>query len=364
MTREVVELFAPLGEGLVLDATFGRGGHARALLQQTSCRIVALDCDPEAVVYGRQEPFFQAHAARFRLEQGFFAQSAALLARQNLHSLDGILFDYGLSSPQLDDPKRGFSFQRQGPLDMRMAQSGTSAQELLERISEEELTQALRLCGERHARRIAHALFEARAQGKLPQDTLALAALVRAQSMRHARIDAATKTFMALRIAVNDELTQIAQGLEQADRLLRTGGRIVAIAFHSLEDRIVKRQFSTWAGRDATGCSRHRASLQDLPSNEKSGNHESGDQKIGDQEIGNQKIGDHEIDNQRTHPLHHRTPFRPLYRLLLRRPHRASALEVAANPRARSARLRAVEKLARANLAESSALSAKTSRAA
>ena len=145
MTREVVELFAPLGEGLVLDATFGRGGHARALLQQTSCRIVALDCDPEAVVYGRQEPFFQAHAARFRLEQGFFAQSAALLARQNLHSLDGILFDYGLSSPQLDDPKRGFSFQRQGPLDMRMAQSGTSAQELLERISEEELTQALRL---------------------------------------------------------------------------------------------------------------------------------------------------------------------------------------------------------------------------
>ena len=329
MTREVVELFAPLGEGLVLDATFGRGGHARALLRQTSCRIVALDCDPEAIAYGRQEPFFQAQSARFALAQGFFAQSEALLAEQNLHNLDGVLFDYGLSSPQLDNPKRGFSFQQKGPLDMRMARTGESAQEFLERVSEEELAQNLRLCGERKARHIARALLEARAQGKLPQDTLALATLVRAhaQNARHARIDAATKTFMALRIAVNFELAQIAQGLQQADRLLRTGGRIVSIAFHSLEDRIVKRQFSTWTKRPTTGEPRHRASLQDLLSDK----------------------GD----------------LRPLrYRSLLRRPRRASALEVAENPRARSARLRAVEKLCCAHGADGGTLSSKASRAA
>ncbi len=334
MTREVVELFAPLGEGLVLDATFGRGGHTRALLQQTSCRIVALDCDPEAVAYGKQEPFFQAHAARFCLAQGFFAESVALLKEHNLHSIDGILFDYGLSSPQLDNPKRGFSFQQKGPLDMRMAQNGESAQELLERISEEELIESLRLCGEQKARRIARALLEARAQGKLPQDTLALATLVRAQNTRYARIDAATKTFMALRIKVNFELAQIAQGLLQADRLLRAGGRIVAIAFHSLEDRIVKQQFSTWTGRNTTGCSRHRASFQDLSSD--NGTRSS--------------------------------TFRAPYRALLRRPRRASVQEVAENPRARSARLRAVEKLACTSLAGTSfsgnALSSKTSRAA
>ena len=337
MTREVVELFAPLGEGLVLDATFGRGGHARALLQQTSCRVVALDCDPEAIAYGKKEPFFQAQAARFSLAQGFFAQSEALLAEQDLdsHSLDGVLFDYGLSSPQLDNPERGFSFQRKGPLDMRMAQDGESAQEFLERISEEELAQALRLCGEPKARRIARALTEAREEGNLPQDTLALATLVRAQNTRYARIDAATKTFMALRIAVNDELAQIAQGLQQADRLLRAGGRIVAIAFHSLEDRIVKRQFSTWTGRDTVGCSRHRASLQDLSS-----------------------------DNSGTHPSRGPALYRAPYRALSRRAHRASAVEVSENPRARSARLRAVEKIGSSNFASNGAPSSATSRAA
>ncbi len=313
MTREVVELFAPLGEGLVLDATFGRGGHARALLQETSCRIIALDCDPEAIAYGKNEPFFQAHAARFSLAQGFFAQSVELLGERNLHSLDGVLFDYGLSSPQLDNPQRGFSFQQKGPLDMRMALAGESAQEFLERASEEDLTQALYLCGEQNARRIARALAEARAEGSLPQDTLALATLVRAQNKRYTRIDAATKTFMALRIAVNFELAQIAQGLQQADRLLRTGGRMVAIAFHSLEDRIVKRQFSTWTGHDKTGEPRHRASPQDLPS-------ESNDALLP-------------------------SPARAPYRALVRRPRRASALEVSENPRARSARLRAVEKI-------------------
>ena len=317
MTREVVELFAPLGEGLVLDATFGRGGHARALLQETACRIVALDCDPEAVDYGNNEPFFQKHTKRFSLKQGFFAQSASLLGEENLENLDGVLFDYGLSSPQLDNPKRGFSFQRQGPLDMRMAQTGPSAQEFLEQVSEQELAQTLHLCGERKATRIARALVEARTQGTLPKDTLALAALVRAQNPRRTRIDAATKTFMALRIAVNVELTQIAQGLQQADRLLRAGGRIVTIAFHSLEDRIVKRQFATWTGRDSTGCSRHRASAQDLPNNE-------------------------------TMRPSHEPPMPPRepYRSLLRRARRASEREVAENPRSRSARLRAVEKLA------------------
>ncbi len=351
MTREVVELFAPLGEGLVLDATFGRGGHARALLRQTSCRIVALDCDPEAIAYGKQEPFFQAHAARFSLAQGFFAQSVETLKEQNVHSLDGVLFDYGLSSPQLDNPERGFSFQQKGPLDMRMAQAGESAQEFLERVSEEELTQSLYLCGERKAKRIARAILDARAQGKLPQDTLALATLVRAQNTRYARIDAATKTFMALRIAVNFELEQIAQGLQQADRLLRTGGRIVAIAFHSLEDRIVKRQFSTWTGRDTMGEPRHRPSLQDLPNDTSSDN------------------GDTRASRQSALPIMlYGARARASYRALIRRPCRASTLEIAENPRARSARLRAVEKLVCTNVAgnatRSGTLSNKTARAA
>lgn len=334
MTREVVELFAPLGEGLVLDATFGRGGHARALLQETACRIIALDCDPEALAYGKREPFFQAHAARFSLLQGFFAESVSLLARQSLRNLDGVLFDYGLSSPQLDNPERGFSFQEKGPLDMRMARSGESAQEFLERVSEEELAQVLRMCGERKARRIARALFDARTKGQPPQDTLALARLVRAQNARHSRIDAATKTFMALRIVINDELAQIAQGLLQADHLLRTGGRIVTIAFHSLEDRIVKQQFSRWTGREATGSSRHRASLQDLAQDMTNDDNDKNDLR------------------------------KPRYRALVRRAQRASALEVAENPRARSARLRAVEKLASAHVAGSRARAPSTSRAA
>ena len=357
MTQEVVELFAPLGDGLVLDATFGRGGHARALLTQTTCRVFAIDCDHEAIAYAKAHPFFRKCAERFAITQGCFASASELLATHQIYALDGVLFDYGISSAQLDNPERGFSFQRKGPLDMRMAQqgegSGESALEFLQSVSEHALVEQFYLCGESQARKLARALIEAREQGCLPQDTQGLAELIRkntrkttskitrkiiakggrAQKRQAKNKDAATLAFMAIRIAVNNELEQIAEGLLQADKLLKDKGRLVAISFHSLEDRIVKRQFSLWTGRSTSEqkISRHRPSMRDAIVS------------IGrnEQNLDRQKFSQNSSQDscQKFHQ-----EFR--YRSLSARLQRPQDCEILENPRARSAKLRAVEKCA------------------
>ena len=360
MTQEVVELFAPLGDGLVLDATFGRGGHAHALLTQTACRVFAIDCDHEAIAYAKAHPFFRKCAERFAIVQGCFASASELLATHQIYALDGVLFDYGISSAQLDNPERGFSFQRKGPLDMRMAQqgegAGESALEFLQNVSEQVLVEQFYLCGEPQARKLARALLEAREQGCLPQDTQELAELIRrntrkttskiarkiiakggrAQKRQTKSKDAATLAFMAIRIAVNNELEQIAEGLLQADKLLKDKGRVVAISFHSLEDRIVKRQFSLWTGRSTSEqkISRHRPSMRDIVSIGRN------EQNLASQESSQ----DSSQDSSQNSCQEFHQEFR--YRSLSVRLQRPQDCEILENPRARSAKLRAVEKCA------------------
>jgi 16S rRNA (cytosine1402-N4)-methyltransferase len=232
-----------MAEGCYVDGTFGRGGHARAILARlgSAGRLYALDRDPEAVAHARaafgDEP-------RLYVERGSFADLLDFAERQGIAGrVDGLLLDLGVSSPQLDDPSRGFSFQSDGPLDMRMDPgSGESAADWLARASEREIATVLRDYGEeRFASRIARAVVQARTTVPL-RTTAALAALVaRASPARDPHKHPATRTFQAIRIYVNRELEALAQCLEQSLKVLAGGARLVVISFHSLEDRIVKR---------------------------------------------------------------------------------------------------------------------------
>jgi 16S rRNA (cytosine1402-N4)-methyltransferase len=232
-----------MAEGCYLDGTFGRGGHARAILARLgdAGRLYALDRDPAAVAFARAE--FAAEP-RLRVEQGSFADLSAFAQRNGIAGrVDGLLLDLGVSSPQLDDPARGFSFQADGPLDMRMDPgSGESAADWLARAPEREIATVLSDLGEeRFARRIARAIVQARTSVPL-RTTAELAALVaRASPARDPHKHPATRTFQAIRIFVNRELEALAQCLEQSLRVLAVGARLVVISFHSLEDRIVKR---------------------------------------------------------------------------------------------------------------------------
>jgi len=232
-----------MAEGCYLDGTFGRGGHAGMILARLgpAGRLYALDRDPAAVAHARvrfgDEP-------RLHVEQGSFADLYAFAERNGIVGrVDGLLLDLGVSSPQLDDPARGFSFQADGPLDMRMdPDSGESAADWLARASEREIATVLRDYGEeRFATRIARAIVKARTSVPL-RTTAELAALVARASPTHdPHKHPATRTFQAIRIQVNGELEALGQCLEQSLRVLAAGARLVVISFHSLEDRIVKR---------------------------------------------------------------------------------------------------------------------------
>jgi len=232
-----------MAEGCYVDGTFGRGGHARAILARLgrAGRLYALDRDPEAVAHARAA--FQDEP-RLCVEQGSFAGLRDFAERHGIAGrVDGLLLDLGVSSPQLDDPRRGFSFQADGPLDMRMDPgSGESAADWLARASEREIATVLRDYGEeRFANRIARAIVQARPTVPL-RTTAALAALVaRASPARDPHKHPATRTFQAIRIYINRELEALAQCLEQSLQVLAGGARLVVISFHSLEDRIVKR---------------------------------------------------------------------------------------------------------------------------
>ena len=241
---EAVQALVTAPEGCYVDATFGRGGHTRAILAQlasTGC-LVAIDRDPEAVQSGRDAPDLLADP-RFTVEHASFSQMPATLAAHGIDRVHGVLLDLGVSSPQIDDPARGFSFRFDGPLDMRMDTTrGESAAQFLARADERHIAEVIRDYGEeRFALQVAKAVVARRESGRPVRTTGELSEVVAgAVRTREAGQNPATRTFQALRIFVNAELEELEQALIAALELLLPGGRLVVISFHSLEDRIVK----------------------------------------------------------------------------------------------------------------------------
>jgi 16S rRNA (cytosine1402-N4)-methyltransferase len=243
LAREVVELLRP-GPGLLfLDGTLGGGGHSRLFLE-AGAQVIGMDKDPRALAAASAR--LARYGEAFRAVRGDFRDAKNVLAALKLDGVDGALVDLGVSSPQLDDPSRGFSFREGGPLDMRMGPEGQTLQDLLARLDDRELAHLIKAYGEESfARPIARAIKRAVESGE-PLDTARLAEVISGAIPRKAwphRIHPATKTFQALRIAVNDELGALAQWLDTLPALVRPGGRAGAISFHSLEDRAVKEKF-------------------------------------------------------------------------------------------------------------------------
>jgi 16S rRNA (cytosine1402-N4)-methyltransferase len=293
----VLASLMPKAGGLYVDGTFGAGGYSEALLGAADCRVWGIDRDPDALAYG------VAMTARFpgrlTMIEGNFGDMDRLLGDRGVQAVDGVALDLGVSSMQLDRAERGFSFRADGPLDMRMSHKGESAAELINRLDEADLADLIYELGEeRYARRVAGAIVRARPIAR----TAELAQIVRrAIPQKSDGIDPATRTFQALRIAVNDELGELTRGLSAAEHLLAPGGRLAVVTFHSLEDRPVKTFLQQRAGKMPAG-SRH------LPAS---------------------------------------APSRaPSFRLLSTKPLVADKEEIRINPRARSAKLRAAERTA------------------
>jgi 16S rRNA (cytosine1402-N4)-methyltransferase len=243
LLEEVLEALNIRPDGKYVDGTFGRGGHSRGILARLSGKgcLLSLDRDPEAIAAGRK---LQQEDSRLTVVQGNFADMERYVHEWGVdEGPDGILLDLGVSSPQLDDPERGFSFMGDGPLDMRMNPlQGVSAKEWLADVPERELTRVFWEFGEeRHARRIARSIVMSRQEQRL-ESTGQLARLIENTiGRREKKKHPATRCFQAIRIFINDEMANLAKGLDTAIRLLRPGGRLVVISFHSLEDRLVKR---------------------------------------------------------------------------------------------------------------------------
>lgn len=245
---EVVAALAAASPRLVADATVGLGGHACALLEALpELFVVGLDVDSAALAEARTTlaPF----ASRVRLVQASYSDLARILAEADLAGVDGVLFDFGVSSLQLDTPERGFSFRFDAPLDMRFSGRGMTAAELLASLDEGDLARILFEYGEEpRARRVARAIVTARQSAPISTTGQLRQVVARALGRRHGRTDPVTRTFQALRIATNRELEGIPPALEDAARLLAPGGRLAAITFHSLEDRLVKRTLKRLSG--------------------------------------------------------------------------------------------------------------------
>jgi 16S rRNA (cytosine1402-N4)-methyltransferase len=301
MPEETLKLLAPRAGGVYCDATLGGGGHAERILRATSPdgRLIGIDRDPAALRAAgeRLSPF----GDRATLVHGTFAEAGAILERLGAVPIDGFVLDLGVSSPQLDRGERGFSFRQPGPLDMRMdPTAGETAEGLIRRIGVDELADILRRYGEeRYAGRIARAVKDAVMQGEVTSTTELAALVARAVPTRERHKDPATRTFQALRIAVNDELGQLERFLADFPSLVRPGGRVVVIAFHSLEDGLVKNRFRDLAKE--SGYPPDIAAKMGLPP--------------------------------------------PTVKVLTRKPIEPSDDEVVANPRARSAKLRGAELL-------------------
>ena len=306
MLREVVETLSPRNGESYLDGTFGAGGYSAALLEAAACTVWAIDRDPAAIARGA---FLAARfPGRLHLIEGRFGDMVGLLADRGAGALDGIVLDLGVSSFQLDESGRGFSFRNDGPLDMRMGADGPTAADLVNGLPEAELADTLYQFGEeRLSRRIARAIVAARADSPI-ETTRQLAGIIRgAAPPDRSGIHPATRSFQALRIRVNDELGEIERALAAASALLAPGGRLVVVSFHSLEDRLVKRFMQDASGQAPAPSRHHPAGL---------------------------------VEPQAA----------AAFRLLIRGARRPAEDEVAANPRARSARLRAIARSVNASL--------------
>ncbi len=246
MPREVLDLLQPKAGGVYLDGTLGGAGHSRLILEKApEARLIGIDRDSSALA--KAEEVLSPWEGRFSLHHKTFDQAAEVLAELEIDGLDGMLLDLGVSSHQLDTAERGFSFRFDAPLDMRMDSSvGQTAGDLVNELPAEELTRIFFQYGEeRYSKRIVRAILKQRETAPFSR-TGELAELIRNTipgSYKPSRIDPATRVFQALRIAVNQELEQVEQGVSRGIKLLKPGGRLVVISFHSLEDRIVKHMF-------------------------------------------------------------------------------------------------------------------------
>lgn len=252
---EVLAALAPTDGATYLDGTFGAGGYSLAILGRAACKVIAIDRDPDAVAHGRAYP--ESQAGRLTVIEGRYGDMDGLLAAHGVNLVDGVALDIGVSSMQIDQAERGFSFAKDGPLDMRMEQAGPSAADVVNTADEDELADILFHLGEeRLARRVARAIVGARAE-KPFERTTELASLVRKVVKKSGDgIDSATRTFQALRIHVNDELGELERGLAAAEKILAPGGRLAVVTFHSLEDRVVKNFLKRRSG-DMPSPSRH-----------------------------------------------------------------------------------------------------------
>jgi 16S rRNA (cytosine1402-N4)-methyltransferase len=294
--REAVEMLAPHDGGVYVDATFGAGGYSGAILDAADTRVIGIDRDRTAITGGFD--LIDRSNGRLTLVEDRFSNLAEVCAAQGLSAVDGVVMDVGVSSMQVDEAGRGFSFRLDGPLDMRMGSDGPTAADVVTRASEADLANIIYIFGEeRHSRAVARAIAAARKQAPITT-TRALAEIVsKVVWAKPGEIHPATRTFQALRIFVNEELDELHLALSAAERVLKPGGRLAVVSFHSLEDRIVKNFFGE-RGKTGGG-SRH------LPEIAQSA---------------------------------------PSLRILTKRPVTAGDDEVRANPRARSAKLRAAER--------------------
>ena len=296
--REAVEMLSPHAGGIYVDATFGAGGYSRMILDTKGTRVIGIDRDRSAITGGFD--LVDRADGRLTLVEDRFSNLAEVCAAQDIDAVDGVVMDVGVSSMQLDSAERGFSFRFGGPLDMRMGHDGPTAADVIAKASETDLANIIYIFGEeRHSRGVARAIVAARKEAPITT-TQALADIVgRVVRSKPNEIHPATRTFQALRIFVNAELDELHLALSAAERVLKPGGRLVVVSFHSLEDRIVK-NFLNQRGK-AGGGSRH------LP-----------------------EVAQAE----------------PSFQILTKRPVTPGDAEISANPRARSAKLRAADRTA------------------
>jgi 16S rRNA (cytosine1402-N4)-methyltransferase len=294
--RQAVEMLAPRDGGIYVDATFGAGGYSRMILDTAGTRVVGIDRDRTAILGGFD--LVDRSGGRLMLVEDRFSNLADVCAAQGVDSVDGVVMDVGVSSMQLDEADRGFSFRLEGPLDMRMGRDGPTAADVIARASEADLANIIYIFGEeRHSRGVAKAIVAARKEAPIAT-TKALADIVsKVVWAKPGEIHPATRTFQALRIFVNEELDELHLALSAAERVLKPGGRLAVVSFHSLEDRIVKNFLVERA--KAGGGSRHLPAVAQAA---------------------------------------------PSFSILTKRPVTADDAEISANPRARSAKLRAAER--------------------
>jgi 16S rRNA (cytosine1402-N4)-methyltransferase len=298
LARQAIDCLRPTDGGIYIDGTFGAGGHTREILAAAATSVVGLDRDQTAIALGAS--LVDQSGGRLTLVEANFSELEDVARDLGIPAVDGIILDLGVSSMQLDVAERGFSFRSDGPLDMRMSRIGPSAADVVAKASERDLATVIAALGEeRRARAVARAIVTAREQAPITTTAVLAGIVSRVVRASPGAIDPSTRTFQALRMFVNEELDHLQRGLGAAERVLKPGGRLVVISFHSLEDRIVKTFFNN-RGRNVAP-SRHQPELAQAP---------------------------------------------PSFVVLTRRPIGPDAGEVAANPRARSAKLRAGERTA------------------